>query len=63
METDMREETKREYYWIVEAIDNGQVIFRKEYHDKEGKAFKAYNSLKSNGTVSIQRKWHERKIA
>ena len=59
----MREETKREYYWIVEAIDNGKVIFRKEYHDKEGKAFRAYNSLKTNGTVSIQRKWLERKIA
>ena len=59
----MREETKREYYWIVEANDNGKVIFRKEYHDKEGKAFRAYNSLKTDGTVSIQRKWLERKIA
>lgn len=59
----MREETKCEYYWIVEAIDNGKVIFRKEYHDKEGKAFRAYNFLKTNETVSIQRKWLERKIA
>ena len=42
----MREENKHTYYWIVEATDNGQVIFRKEYHDREGKAFRAYNSLK-----------------
>lgn len=59
----MREDTKQEYYWIVEATDGNKVIFRKEYHDKEGKAFKVYNSLKSRGTVSIQRKWHERKSA
>jgi quinol monooxygenase YgiN len=63
METTMREETKREYYWVVEVTDNSKVVFRKEYHDKEGKAFKAYNSLKSNGTVSIQRKWYDRKVA
>lgn len=52
----MRDE-KMTYYWIVEATDNGKVIFRKEYHDKEGKAFRAYNSLKTRGTVSIQKKW------
>ena len=52
-----------EYYWIVEATDNGKVIFRKEFHDKEGKAWVAYNSLKSKGAVSIQRKWRERKVA
>jgi hypothetical protein len=52
----MREE-KMTYYWVVEAIDNGKVIFRREYHDKEAKAFRAYNSLKTKGTVSIQRKW------
>jgi len=59
----MREETKHTYYWIVEATDNGKVVFRKEYHDTEGKAFRAYKSLKANGTVSIQRKWHEKKTA
>jgi len=59
----MREETKREYYWVVEATNNGNTVFRKEYHDTEGKAFRVYNSLKSNGTVSIQRKWYERKVA
>lgn len=55
-EIKMRDE-KMTYYWIVEATDNGKVIFRKEYHDKEGKAFRAYNSLKTRGTVSIQKKW------
>jgi hypothetical protein len=63
MEMKMREETKHTYYWIVEATDNGKVVFRKEYHDTEGKAFRAYKSLKANGTVSIQRKWHEKKTA
>lgn len=52
----MREE-KLIYYWVVEATDDGKVIFRKEYHDKERKAFRVYKSLKSKGTVSIQRKW------
>jgi hypothetical protein len=56
MEMTMREE-KMEYYWVVEATDNGKVIFRREYHDKERKAFRAYKTLKSKGTVSIQRKW------
>jgi hypothetical protein len=63
MEMKMREETKHTYYWVVEATDNGKVVFRKEYHDKEGKAFRAYNSLKTKGTVSIQRKWHQRNVA
>lgn len=52
----MRED-KMQYYWVVEATDNGKVIFRREYHDKQGKAFRVYNSLKSKGVVSIQRKW------
>jgi len=55
-EIDMREE-KMVYYWVVEATEGNKVIFRKEYHDKEGKAFRVYNSLKTKGTVSIQRKW------
>ena len=59
----MREENKHTYYWIVEATSDGRVIFRKEYHDREGKAFRAYNSLKTKGTVSIQRKWYKRKVA
>jgi len=59
----MQDEAKREYYWLVQAIDNGKIIFNKEYHDKDGKAFRVYKSLKSKGAVSIQRKWYERKIA
>ena len=63
MEMIMRDENKREYYWVVEVTDNSKVVFRKEFHDKEAKAFKAYNALKSSGTVSIQRKWYERNVA
>lgn len=55
---------KREYYWIVEACDNnGRINFRKEYHDKEGLALKEYARLRSTGTVSIQRKFKEQKVA
>ena len=61
----MKDETvKRDYYWIVEASDrNGRVNFRKEYHVKDGSAFKDYGRLKSKGTVSIQRKFKEYKVA
>jgi len=53
----MKEQENIKYYWVVEATEGNKVIFRKEYHDKEGKAFRVYNSLKTKGTVSIQRKW------
>ena len=61
----MRDETtKRDYYWIVEASDrNGRINYRKEYHHKDGSAFRDYNRLKSHGTVSIQRKYKEYKTA
>ncbi len=61
----MKEEiVKRDYFWIVEAAyRNGRVNYRKEYHDKDGSAFKDYARLKAQGTVSIQRKYKEYKIA
>ena len=65
MRDDMKEEhTKRDYFWIVEASDrNGRVNYRKEYHDKDGSAFKDYTRLKAQGTVTLQRKFKEYKIA
>jgi len=62
---DMKDETvKRDYFWIVEASDrNGRVNYRKEYHDKDGSAFKDYTRLKAQGTVTLQRKYKEYKIA
>ena len=61
----MKEETvRRDYFWIVEASDrNGRVNYRKEYHDKDGSAFRDYARLKAHGTVSIQRKFKEYKHA
>lgn len=61
----MKDETvKRDYYWVVEASDpNGQINYRKEYHNKDGSAFRDYARLKANGAVSIQRKFKEYKIA
>ena len=60
----MEETVKRDYYWIVEACDrDGRVSYRKEYHNKDGSALKDYARLKAQGTVSIQRKYKERKIA
>ena len=61
----MKEEhTKRDYFWIVEAADrNGRINYRKEYHDKDGSAFRDYARLKAHGTVSIQRKYKEYKAA
>ena len=61
----MKEETvKRDYFWIVEASDrNGRVNYRKEYHDKDGSAFRDYARLKAQGTVILQRKFKEYKIA
>ena len=61
----MKEEhTKRDYFWIVEASDrNGRVNYRKEYHDKDGSAFKDHTRLKAQGTVTLQRKFKEYKIA
>lgn len=61
----MKDETvKRDYYWLVEAADrNGRVNYRKEYHVKDGSAFRDYDRLKAKGTVSIQRKFKEYKIA
>ena len=61
----MKDETvKRDYFWIVEASDrNGRINYRKEYHDKDGSAFRDYARLKAHGTVSIQRKYKEYKIA
>lgn len=65
MREQMKDETvKRDYFWIVEASDrNGKVNYRKEYHDKDGSAFRDYARLKAHGTVSIQRKYKEYKIA
>lgn len=58
------EQVKRDYYWVVEACDqNGRINFRKEYHEKDGSAFKEYARLKANGAVSIQRRFKEYKIA
>ena len=61
----MRDETvKRDYYWVVEASDpNGRINYRKEYHNKDGSAFRDYARLKVTGAVSIQRKFKEYKIA
>jgi hypothetical protein len=61
----MKEETvKRDYYWVVEASDpNGQISYRKEYHNKDGSALRDYARLKATGAVSIQRKFKEYKIA
>ena len=61
----MKEElVKRDYYWLVEASDrNGRINYRKEYHDKDGSAFRDYTRLRSQGTVSIQRKFKEYKVA
>ena len=61
----MKEETvKRDYFWIVEASDrNGKINYRKEYHDKDGSAFRDYARLKAQGTVSIQRKYKEHRYA
>ena len=58
------ENVKRDYFWIVEAADrNGRINYRKEYHDKDGSAFRDYARLKAHGTVSIQRKYKEYKAA
>lgn len=58
------ERVKRDYYWIVEVSDrNGHINYRKEYHEKDGSAFKDYTRLKSKGTVSIQRRFKEYKVA
>ena len=55
---------KRDYFWVVEVTDhNGRVNYRKEYHNKDGSAFRDYARLKTQGTVCIQRKFKEYKIA
>ena len=60
----MRDEAKRDYFWVVEVTDrNGRVNYRKEYHNKDGSAFRDYTRLKAQGTVSIQRKFKEYKFA
>ena len=58
------EQVKRDYYWVVEATDrNGNSNYRKEYHVKDGSAFRDYARLKAHGTVSIQRRFKEYKVA
>ena len=58
------DQVKRDYYWIVEATDRkGNLNYRKEYHVTDGSAFRDYNRLKVNGTVSIQKRFKEYKVA
>ena len=62
----MRDEMiRRDYFWIVEAIDKqGKVLYNCEYKNFE-RAWEKYFSLKGlsrKATISIQRRYKEYKI-
>ena len=59
----MKEETvKQNCYWIVEAVDkSGQVLYNGKFHDFN-KAWEKYYSFKNKASVSLQRKFKERKF-
>ena len=60
----MKEETvKRDYFWIVEAVDRtGKILYNGSFHDFD-KAWNKYYSFKGKATVSLQRKFREYKFA
>jgi hypothetical protein len=63
----MRDENvRRDYYWIVEAVDRkGRVIFNGEFTNFE-QAWNKYDSFKEGkmrSSVTLQRKFREYKIA
>jgi hypothetical protein len=60
----MKDETvKRDYYWKVEAIDkSGKTVYSGTFPDFDN-AWNKYYSFKNKATVSLQRKFRERKIA
>jgi hypothetical protein len=54
----MKEEKRKEHYWVVEATSNGKVIFYKEYENFE-LAWEKYYSFKDRASVMLQRKYRE----
>lgn len=60
----MKEETvKRNYFWIVEAVDRtGKVFYNGTFHDFDT-AWNKYYSFKNKATVTLQRKFKEFKVA
>lgn len=63
----MREEMlKRDYFWIVEAVDNsGIVLFSGTYTDFNSAwdKYYSYKDYKRKATVSLQRRFKEYKLA
>ena len=57
------EAVKQNYFWIVEAVDkSGKVVYNGTFQDFDS-AWNKYYSFKNKATVSLQRKFRERKIA
>jgi hypothetical protein len=57
------EAVRRNYFWVVEAIDRaGKVLYNGTFHDFD-KAWNKYYSFKGKATVSLQRKFKDVKFA
>lgn len=63
----MRDESvKRDYFWIVEAVDyRGQVLYNGTFanFDKAWEKYHSFKNLDRKATVSLQRRYKEYKVA